>query len=173
MSMPTAPHAPFSPQPAPKAPSRKVPVATGIAGLLVGIIFGAAGSSTDPKTAAAASQTPQAVVTVTAPAAPAATATTVVTVTAQPPAPAQPAGPATTIGGNGRYEVGVDMAPGKYKTAGPADDVIKNCYWERNNGGDGLGSIIANDNTQGPATVTVKQGEFFKVSGCQEWTKVG
>src|SRR5690349_5532415 len=37
------------------------------------------------------------------------------------PAPAPPPAPKTTIEGNGTYQVGVDIAPGVYKSAGPID----------------------------------------------------
>lgn len=85
--------------------------------------------------------------------------------------PAKPAGPATQIG-DGTYQVGVDMAAGRYKTPGPTDDLFHNCYWERNRDDSGqFGSIIANGNTQGPGSVTVKAGEFFQTSGGCTWTK--
>jgi len=86
-----------------------------------------------------------------------------------PAAPAQPAGPATRIG-DGTYEVGTDMAAGRYKTTG--DGSIGLCYWERakDDSGD-LGSIISNDLFRGPGSVTVKNGEFAKLSGGCTWTK--
>jgi hypothetical protein len=86
-----------------------------------------------------------------------------------PAAPAKPAGPATRIG-DGTYEVGVDMAAGRYKTTG--DGSIGLCYWERakDDSGD-LGSIISNDLFRGPGSVTVKNGEFAKLSGGCVWTK--
>ena len=39
-------------------------------------------------------------------------------------APAKPAGPATSFG-DGTYEVGVDVAAGRYKTRGPTDDLFE------------------------------------------------
>ena len=86
-----------------------------------------------------------------------------------PAAPAQPAGPTTHVG-DGTYEVGVDMAAGRYKTTG--DGSIGICYWERakDDSGD-LGSIISNDLFRGPGSVTVKNGEFAKLSGGCTWTK--
>ena len=84
-------------------------------------------------------------------------------------APAQPVGQATRIG-DGTYEVGVDMAAGRYKTTG--DGSIGLCYWERakDDSGD-LRSIISNDLFRGPGSVTVKNGEFAKLSGGCTWTK--
>jgi hypothetical protein len=90
---------------------------------------------------------------------------------ASPPAPAKPAGPATSIG-DGTYEVGVDMAAGRFKTTGPTDDTFKNCYWARTKDDSGqFGAIISNDNIQGPGSVTVKPGEFFQTSGGCVWVK--
>jgi hypothetical protein len=83
-----------------------------------------------------------------------------------------PAGPATTAG-DGTYEVGVDLEPGRYKTAGPdQSSVIPNCYWARTKDDSGeFGSIIANQNLQGPGSVTVKEGEFVNFAGGCSWTK--
>ena len=88
-----------------------------------------------------------------------------------PAAPAKPAGPATSVG-DGTYEVGVDVVAGRYKTQGPTDDLFKNCYWQRTKDDSGqFRSIIANGNTQGPGSVTIKAGEFFQTSGGCVWTK--
>jgi hypothetical protein len=87
-------------------------------------------------------------------------------------APAAPAGPATTVG-DGTYEVGVDLEPGRYKTAGPSQSsIIPMCYWARHKDDSGeFRSIIANQNLQGPGSVTVKAGEFVEFSGGCTWTK--
>jgi len=85
--------------------------------------------------------------------------------------PAKPAGPATSFG-DGTYEVGVDVVAGRYKTQGPTDDLFKNCYWQRTKDDSGqFRSIIANGNTQGPGSVTIKAGEFFQTSGGCNWAK--
>jgi hypothetical protein len=90
------------------------------------------------------------------------------------PAPApEPAAPAGIE--SGKYEIGVEMAPGKYKTPGP--DGSGMCYHARlsatDNGGT-VGDIIDNNISQGPDTVTVKKTDgFFETSGCQPWVKVG
>lgn len=89
------------------------------------------------------------------------------------PAPApKPAGPATTAT-DGTYQVGTDIAAGRYKTPGPgADSVIHDCYWARTKDDSGdLTAIIANGNAQGPGSVTIKAGEFFQTSGGCTWTK--
>jgi hypothetical protein len=79
-----------------------------------------------------------------------------------------------TIPGEGDYEVGPDVKPGKYKTAGPSpDSVYPNCYYERHKASDdSFRGIIKNDNVKGPTTVTIKQGEMFKTQGCQAWQRV-
>lgn len=81
---------------------------------------------------------------------------------------AAPAGPVTSFD-DGTYEVGVDIAPGKYKTPGS-----EFCYWGRLRHNDGsLGDIINNDLGAGPKTVTVKAGEYFDTKNCGTWTKAG
>ena len=92
--------------------------------------------------------------------------------TAVAPAPTPPGGAAASVG-DGTYEVGKDLAPGRYKTAGPPTDaVIKDCYWQRTKDDSGeLQSIISSGDAQGPGSVTVKAGEFFQTSGGCTWTK--
>jgi hypothetical protein len=94
------------------------------------------------------------------------------TVTVTPEEPAAPAPAAgTTIGGDGTYLVGTDIKPGTYRTSGPAGS---GCYWARlkNTSGDS-GSILANDNTDGPTVVTIKPTDgAFETSGCADWTRI-
>jgi hypothetical protein len=78
-------------------------------------------------------------------------------------------GPQVTSFGNGRYAVGIDIAPGTYKTAGG-----DGCYWERdsNLSYGGLTSIIANDNADGPAVVRIAASDKgFKTQDCGTWTR--
>ncbi|MFE7243471.1 hypothetical protein [Streptomyces sp. NPDC057580] len=80
---------------------------------------------------------------------------------------------AATVPGDGTYLVGGDMKSGTYKTKGPADGSF-GCYWERAMDSSGeFTSITANDNLNGSGLVTVRKGETFKSSGCQDWVKVG
>lgn len=90
---------------------------------------------------------------------------------AEPP-PSVPAGPATEIK-DGVYQVGQDMAPGRYKTEGPGTTSFAPfCYYQRAKDDSAeLTSIIANNNLQGPGSVTVKDGEFFTATGGCTWTK--
>ncbi|MGK2948639.1 MAG: hypothetical protein ACSLFP_08705 [Acidimicrobiales bacterium] len=68
--------------------------------------------------------------------------------------------------GNGVWEVGVDIQPGKYKTAGS-----DSCYWSKNTAS---GDIIDNDLPSGPSTVVIEPSVFtFSSQRCGEWTKVG
>lgn len=97
--------------------------------------------------------------TVTAAPAPAVT----VTVTATPSTPPAPAG----IG------AGIHRPPpGQYKTDGPGIDA-GDCYFARlrNDSGD-FGAIISNNNIRGPASVTVKPGEYLEISGPCVFRKV-
>ena len=94
------------------------------------------------------------------------------TSTAAAPASALPVGAATSVR-DGTYEVGKDIAAGRYKTAGPPTNAtIKDCYWQRTKDDSGeLQSIISSGDAQGPGSVTVKAGEFFQTSGGCTWTK--
>jgi hypothetical protein len=81
--------------------------------------------------------------------------------------------PATKMAGNGgMFRVGVDIAPGTYKSTGNKDDM---CYWERTKDAEhGLDSILANDNVTGTAVVTISAKDaYFKTTGCTDWKKTG
>ena len=70
-----------------------------------------------------------------------------------------------TIGGDGVYRVGQDMAAGTYRSVDNVD-----CYWKIS--GDANGSdIIQNNIVTGPALVTVSTGQFFTTSDCGDWIK--
>jgi hypothetical protein len=75
--------------------------------------------------------------------------------------------------GSGTYEVGSDIRPGKYKTAGP-DGSGGGCYWSRLKDLDGgVDSIVANDILQGPGVVVVKRSDAaFETNGCKTWHRV-
>jgi hypothetical protein len=75
-------------------------------------------------------------------------------------------------GSGGMFRVGVDIAPGTYKSTGNTDDM---CYWERAKDSEhSLDSIIANNNVSGSAVVTISASDaYFKTSGCQDWKKTG
>ena len=79
-----------------------------------------------------------------------------------------PATPAAAIK-DGDWVVGEEIEPGTYETA--ASD---RCYWARSKDATGnLRTVIANDNADGPATVTISPGEMFRSNRCGTWTKVG
>ncbi|GAA4078291.1 hypothetical protein [Streptomyces shaanxiensis] len=81
--------------------------------------------------------------------------------------------PASAMAGEGgMFKVGVDIAPGTYKSTGNTDD---SCYWERTKDAEhGIDSIIANNNVTGTAVVTVNASDaYFKTTGCQDWKKSG
>ncbi|MFG2293692.1 hypothetical protein [Streptomyces sp. NPDC048603] len=77
-------------------------------------------------------------------------------------------------GDGGMFKVGLDLAPGTYKSAGPAEG-SDNCYWERTKDAEhGIDSIIANENPEGSAVVTISAKDaYFKTSGCADWKKTG
>ncbi|MCX5377953.1 hypothetical protein [Streptomyces sp. NBC_00091] len=75
-------------------------------------------------------------------------------------------------GDGGMFKVGLDLAPGTYKSTGPAEGSA-GCYWERaKDAGHTIDSIAANDNPTGPAVVTISaQDGYFKTTGCATWKK--
>ena len=89
-------------------------------------------------------------------------------------APAVPSGPLSSFG-SGTYEVGTgdgQVAPGKYKTAGPDGGDYGSCYWARLKDTTGeMGSIIANGNAEGPTVVSIGPRDGAFETRC-EWTKV-
>jgi hypothetical protein len=75
----------------------------------------------------------------------------------------------TAAFGDGTWQVGVDIAPGTWRSAGGTT-----CYWQRMKGFSGTFSdIIANDNT-GPSTIVEigASDKAFSSSRCGTWTKV-
>jgi hypothetical protein len=92
------------------------------------------------------------------------------------PPPDVPARPANTFAA-GIHEVGNgsgQMSPGKYHSDGPGQGVTGYCYYARLSATDGQDeSIIANVNTLGPATVTVKPTDAaFEIQGDCVFAKV-
>jgi hypothetical protein len=168
-------HLPVPPAaaPPPARPRRRWTWAVG--GVALGLVIGLAanGGTAAPATRSAAmpptAAAPQTVYVTVPAAAPATTAPAA----AETPAPTAPAGPLTSFS-DGTYEVGTDVAPGKYKTPGPASsDILDSCYMEVGDGSGRIGAIDQNDNLTGPGVVTLKAGKVFKVRGDCTWTKVG
>lgn len=68
-----------------------------------------------------------------------------------------------TLSGDGLYEVGTDMKAGTYKTSGTAG-----CYYAILNSTN-TSDIADNNNTDGPALVTLNSGKYFETAGCADW----
>lgn len=133
-------------------------------GVLVGlvaaaVVMGACARAVHPPTTTSPTSAPR---TTAAPAAPAAAAPAV--------APPAPAGPLTTFG-DGKWEIGVDIAEGKYKTPGKADGAWGACYMDTENEAGKIGQQEVSD---GPVTIVIKKKDgYLKTSNCSDWTKVG
>jgi hypothetical protein len=132
--------------------------------LAAGLLTACGSTAGSPLAASATTSAPPETVTATA----TVTETVTETVTTEPP---PPPGPKVEFG-PGTWEVGVDVQPGKYKTAGPGGR--RSCYWARlkDTSGD-VGSIINNSILEGPGTVTINEGELFETSRCADWVKAG
>lgn len=160
------PHTPY--QPSAIGKPRRWPWVLGIAGaLVVGIAIGNAGGRSGTPAAH-----PPTIPVTSAPAA-ADDAAPVQAVPTVEQSPAVASGPATTTGDCSGCEVGVDLAPGRYKTPGPSDSgPLDMCTWRRSSNDSGeFSAFIAGDVLRGPGGVTLKQGEFVDFSGECTWTK--
>jgi hypothetical protein len=77
--------------------------------------------------------------------------------------PYQPPPSPTSTFGDGTYVVGEQIAAGTYQaTPSPS------CYWARHADATG-GSIVANDNVDGSAVVTLEAGDIFQSARCGTW----
>ena len=75
---------------------------------------------------------------------------------------------ATTIT-SGTWTVGVDIAPGTYRTTSP---VAGDCYWAIYRSGTNKGDIIQNDIVVGGTpTVTLSEGQDFESNRCGDWAQ--
>jgi hypothetical protein len=72
--------------------------------------------------------------------------------------------------GDGTFIIGQDIQPGTYRASSPS----RACYYARLSGfGGSLDEILANDNTDSPAIVTIQATDRgFKSVGCGAWTAV-
>ena len=93
---------------------------------------------------------------------------------ADSPAPAPPPGrsgrrgPKTTIDHDGVYNVGTDIVPGVYTSAGPVGTGV--CYWKRL--GDDAKQPLDNAMSKKPQIVRIDPTDkTFKTDGCQAWQK--
>jgi hypothetical protein len=80
--------------------------------------------------------------------------------------PAPTSGTPKTSFGDGTWAVGIDIAPGTYKSS-----TESGCYWQRLSGfGGTFSDIIANDNPMGPAVVTIAPTDKgFSTKRCGDW----
>jgi hypothetical protein len=88
-----------------------------------------------------------------------------------PPAPGRGAAPApakTTIDHDGVFNVGTDIVPGVYTSAGPVGNGV--CYWKRL--GDDAKQPLDNAMSKKPQIVRIDATDkTFKTDGCQAWQK--
>ena len=90
------------------------------------------------------------------------------------PAPAPPngnapaGGPKTTMDHDGVFNVGSDIVPGTYTSAGPVGTGV--CYWKRL--GDDAKQPLDNAMSKKPQIVRIEPTDkTFKTDGCQAWQK--
>lgn len=73
--------------------------------------------------------------------------------------------------GSGQFEVGKDVKAGTYKTSGPDGDNLSGCYYEWKNSTEAGADIVDNNIVDGPATVTLRDGQFFSNDGCSPFRR--
>jgi hypothetical protein len=85
--------------------------------------------------------------------------------------PVTEAGRRDAISGNrDRYlQVGVDIMPGLYQSAGPFQGALE-CRWERTKRDQD--EILASKSSTGPVTVQVEETDgYFHTTGCKPWRR--
>ena len=73
-----------------------------------------------------------------------------------------------SFSGDGVRAVGAEINPGLWHT----DGGVANCYYAILNSTDTT-NIADNNNTTGPASVTLPAGKYFETSGCTDWHRIG
>lgn len=73
--------------------------------------------------------------------------------------------------GEGTYEVGPDVSPGKYRTAGAEPSPFQVCYWTVRSAKGEVLDVGAINGEDEPANVTLKKGQEFQSSGCKPWMR--
>ena len=163
-----APRGPMPPPPPAPGAKRKTPWLTiaMVAGAFVfGVVIGTAAGGADTTTPTAAGKPATKTVEVPGP---------TKTVEVEVPGPtvtvtAKPAGPSGSIDGNGTFQVGAEVKPGRYK--GKADpDGIGMCYVARL---DSDGEIIDNQLSEGQVLITIKASDdAVETKGCTTLERV-
>jgi hypothetical protein len=127
--------------------------------------FSAAILACSPQVTAPSSTTQ--VLTTSAPTSAPTTATATVVATL-PPTPTRPPAPTAFHFGSGQRTIGVDLQAGTYRTRAAAPG----CYWARLSGfGGTVQEILANENTNGPAVITIAASDKgFMSTRCSEWS---
>lgn len=166
---------PYPPTPGKPSPTNKIMKRVGIAGaflvtLVVGISIGNSGDNPTPAASVAAPATattaPPSITPYRAPShvysAPAAPAPAVET---------KQAAPAATTITNGTYEIGTEVQPGKYKSAGPESSIIPLCYVDVQRGKHYLAQETSNEGQVRIEIPASWKGALLEVSGCQPLVK--
>jgi hypothetical protein len=72
--------------------------------------------------------------------------------------------------GDGTWQIGVDVEPGTYTTAGAVDPTCHHALRRTRTGGD----VVDATDGPGPATVVLTEADgWFETSGCATWNRAG
>lgn len=74
---------------------------------------------------------------------------------------------------SGEYLVGHDVTAGRYRTAGAVDGAVPLCAWTtaKDTGYANVIDVGAINGLHEQAYVTLKDGEYFRTTGCLPWVK--
>lgn len=74
---------------------------------------------------------------------------------------------------DGEYEVGKDIAAGRYRTAGADQGLVSLCTYSisKTQGGSDYIDVGTVTGEKEQAYVTLKKGQWFKAQGCQPWAR--
>lgn len=83
-----------------------------------------------------------------------------------------PIAPATI--GDGTWEVGTEVKPGRYRTPGAVKGIFELCIWTIKSSDSPDARVIdfGTSNVDEPNRAVLKRGQFFDTSGCETWTAV-
>lgn len=72
--------------------------------------------------------------------------------------------------GDGMWTVGTDIRPGKYRSGGATEGMVRFCNWSVSKD-DEILDIGATEKVSDQQLVTLKKGQQFETDGCGVWQK--
>jgi hypothetical protein len=76
--------------------------------------------------------------------------------------------------GEGQWIVGVDVDPGNYRTKGAQEGLVQYCVWSVRKNDNPSAEVMdfgSADKVDQPGLVTLKDGQYFTMAGCQDFVR--